>query len=50
LPPVAAVGHEDPIPRPLKPTGDPAPGAARPSLLGWLTRESEPVPRAPPAT
>jgi hypothetical protein len=47
LPQVASVGHEDPIPRPIKST-DPAAGAARPSLLGWITRESVPVPRAPP--
>ena len=38
LPPVAAVGHEDPAPRPARP---PAPGdcrgrAARPSCSGWL--------------
>ncbi len=47
LPQVASVGHEDPIPRPIK-TADPAAGAARPSLLGWITRETVPVPRAPP--
>jgi len=45
LPPVAALGHEDPAPRPARP---PAPamtaGSARPSLLGWLGRGSSPAP------
>jgi len=40
LPPVAAVGREDPAPRPARA----ADGAARPSLLGWLGRGSSPVP------
>ncbi len=54
LPPVAAVGHEDPAPRPARePARATAAGAARPSLLGWLGRGSSPTPvRAPqpPAT
>src|SRR6478672_7809517 len=37
LPPVAAVGREDPAPRPARPP-TPAIAAARPSLLGWLGR------------
>jgi hypothetical protein len=45
LPPVAAVGREDPAPRPARP---PAPaaaaGAARPSLLGWFGRGGSPAP------
>jgi hypothetical protein len=46
LPPIAAVGREDPAPRPARPqvaAGAPAP-AARPSLLGWFGRGSAPVP------
>jgi hypothetical protein len=54
LPPVAAVGHEDPAPRPARPSAPAvAGGGARPSLLGWLGRGSSPTPvRAPqpPAT
>jgi hypothetical protein len=43
LPPVAAVGREDPAPRPVRaPT--PSAGAARPSLLGWLGRGTSPAP------
>jgi hypothetical protein len=45
LPPIAAVGREDPAPRPARP--QPAPAAApttRPSLLGWFGRGSAPVP------
>jgi hypothetical protein len=38
LPPVAAVGREDPAPRPVRAA------AARPSLLGWLGRGSSPAP------
>jgi hypothetical protein len=51
LPPVAAVGREDPAPRPARPP-TPAIAAARPSLLGWLGRGGSPAPRAasaPPA-
>jgi hypothetical protein len=58
LPPVAAVGREDPAPRPARaaPTPPAAP-AQRPSLLGWFGRGSAPpppagtasVPRAAPA-
>jgi hypothetical protein len=45
LPPVAAVGHEDPAPRPARqPTPPTAATAARPSLLGWLGRGSAPTP------
>jgi hypothetical protein len=49
LPPVAAIGHEDPAPRPARePTRATAAGGARPSLLGWLGRGSSPTPvRAP---
>ena len=59
LPPVAAVGREDPAPRPVR--AAPAPAFAtptsRPSLLGWFGRGSTPpppsgtasVPRAAPA-
>jgi hypothetical protein len=43
LPPIAAVGREDPGPRPVRaPT--PLRGAARPSLLGWLGRGTSPAP------
>jgi hypothetical protein len=43
LPPIAAVGREDPAPRPVRaPT--PLKGAARPSLLGWLGRGTSPPP------
>src|SRR5437764_14499091 len=52
VPPVAAVGREDPAPRPVR-TAPPAAGAARPSLLGWLGRGSAPAPvraaRTPPS-
>lgn len=42
LPPIAAVGREDPAPRPVRaPT--PSAGTARPSLLGWLGRGSSPA-------
>lgn len=51
LPPVAAVGREDPAPRPAR--SAPSAGAARPSLLGWLSRGSAPAPvraaRTPPS-
>src|SRR5436190_20081038 len=41
LPPVAAIGREDPAPRPARvPTPAATAGAARPSLLGWLGRGS----------
>ncbi len=46
LPPIAAVGREDPAPRPVR-TAPPAPSAARSSLLGWLTRGA---PAPTPAT
>jgi hypothetical protein len=39
LPPVAAVGREDPVPRPVRAVhaaGAAGAAAARPSLLGWL--------------
>lgn len=42
LPPVAAVGREDPAPRPVR-AALPAAGPARSSLLGWLGRTSRPV-------
>ena len=45
LPPVAAVGREDPAPRPARPapaTASAAPGP-RPSLLGWFGRASTPA-------
>jgi hypothetical protein len=52
LPPVAAVGREDPAPRPARQGPPPAaaPGA-RPSLLGWFGRASAPAaaPRTPAA-
>jgi hypothetical protein len=52
LPPVAAVGREDPAPRPAR--QPPAPAAApapRPSLLGWFGRASAPAAaRTPVAT
>lgn len=49
LPPVAAVGHDDPAPRPARqPASAAAAGPARPSLLGWLGRGSSTAPvRAP---
>jgi hypothetical protein len=47
LPPIAAVGREDPAPRPARPqpvaAAAPAP-TTRPSLLGWFGRGSAPVP------
>src|ERR1041385_5390956 len=43
LPPVAAVGREDPAPRPVRAPMPPA-NAARPSLLGWLGRGTSPAP------
>ena len=47
LPPVAAVGREDPAPRPARQPPAPAAAAApRPSLLGWFGRASAPVPAA----
>jgi hypothetical protein len=49
LPPVAAIGHDDPAPRAARPP-TPATAAAevRPSLLGWLGRGGSPPPvRAP---
>lgn len=53
LPPVAAVGRDDPAPRPVRTTPlAPAAGAARPSLLGWLGRARAPAGQAavtPPA-
>jgi len=49
LPPVAAVGREDPAPRPARQPPAPAAAAApRPSLLGWFGRASAPA--APAAT
>lgn len=49
VPPVAAVGREDPAPRPVRAAPSTI-GTARPSLLGWLGRGSAPGPvRAPPA-
>src|ERR1044072_2199107 len=45
VPPVAAVGHEDPAPRPARtPTPATVAAAARPSLLGWLGRGGSPRP------
>jgi hypothetical protein len=46
LPPVAAVGRDDPAPRPVR-TTPLAPAAARPSLLGWLGRAGAPAGKAP---
>jgi hypothetical protein len=43
LPPIAAVGREDPAPRPVR-APRPSTGAARPSLLGWLGRGTAPAP------
>ena len=43
VPPVAAVGREDPAPRPVR-AAPSAAGTARPSLLGWLGRTSAPAP------
>ena len=43
LPPIAAVGREDPAPRPVR-AAPAAGGGARPSLLGWLGRAASPVP------
>jgi hypothetical protein len=50
LPPVAAVGREDPAPRPAR-QGPPSAAAPRPSLLGWFGRASAPAaaPRTPKA-
>lgn len=48
LPPVAAVGREDPAPRAARSAPAPGADAARSSLLGWLGRGSPPAPvRAP---
>ena len=45
LPPVAAVGRDDPAPRPARPPRlATVVGAARPSLLGWLGRGGAPRP------
>jgi hypothetical protein len=45
VPPVAAVGREDPAPRPVRAApATAAAAAARPSLLGWLGRGSSPAP------
>jgi hypothetical protein len=53
LPPVAAVGRDDPAPRPVR-AASTAGGGTRPSLLGWLGRGSPAAPvraaRAPSAT
>jgi hypothetical protein len=43
LPPVAAVGREDPAPRPVRSSSSSS-AAARPSLLGWLGRGGSPAP------
>jgi len=50
LPPVAAVGREDPAPRAAKAPTPAAGASARPSLLGWLGRggSSTPVRAAQP--
>src|SRR5437764_12074410 len=45
VPPVAAIGREDPAPRPVRT----APHAAGPSLLGWLGWRSSPAARTPPS-
>jgi len=45
VPPVVAVGREDPAPRPVRTAPDAA-AVARPSLLGWLGRPSSPTPLA----
>jgi hypothetical protein len=42
LPPVAAVGREDPAPRPARQGPPPAP-AARQTLLGWFGRANAPA-------
>jgi hypothetical protein len=48
LPPVAAVGREDPAPRATRAAPAPSADAARPSLLGWLGRGGASAPiRAP---
>jgi hypothetical protein len=44
VPPVAAVGREDPAPRRVHSAPLPGAGSARSSLLGWLGRGSSPVP------
>lgn len=45
LPPVAAVGRDDPAPRPARAaTGQTPAPAPRPSLLGWFGRASTPAP------
>jgi hypothetical protein len=43
LPPVAAVGREDPAPRPARQAVPPSEPAARPSLLGWFGRGGAPA-------
>jgi hypothetical protein len=48
VPPIAAVGHEDPSPRAVKAPISPSSGAARQSLLGWLTRSGVTAPLLPP--
>src|SRR2546430_10891316 len=44
LPPVAAVGREDPAPRAARLPASKPVGTARPSLLGWLGRGNSPPP------
>jgi len=47
LPPVAAVGRDDPAPRTVRSSSSSSSSssaAARPSLLGWLSRGGSPVP------
>lgn len=45
LPPVAAIGREDPAPRPVRSSSSSSSSAAaRSSLLGWLGRAASPAP------
>lgn len=50
LPPIAAVGREDPAPRATRSAPVPGAGAARPSLLGWLGRSSAPAASRAPSS
>ena len=49
LPPVAAVGRDDPAPRPARPAAPNGEAAKRPSLLSWFGNASAPANGAKPA-
>jgi hypothetical protein len=50
LPPIAAVGREDPAPRATRSAPTLPGGPSRPSLLGWLGRGSASAPAPTPAS